>query len=195
MAIDFMVMPFTRYIAGDYVTPSMQIAWDAGVPYQLVTPEGPRVCPPDTPFGGHEAPAHRTRILAAVVDDVRALSPVIAANLWNEASIEAPVFHRPDTHSFGALLEWAKSPPRASWLSFGTPPPSHVLATVYVPVHFVTAPFEAESPLRGVVASAPRALEQLADAKVPEAAKHARDTLIEALSDAVRLRFPLIVDW
>jgi hypothetical protein len=33
MAIDFMVMPMSRYISGDFVTAAMRWAWEQGVPY------------------------------------------------------------------------------------------------------------------------------------------------------------------
>ena len=32
MAIDFMVMPFSRYVVGDFITPVMRYAWEQGLP-------------------------------------------------------------------------------------------------------------------------------------------------------------------
>jgi hypothetical protein len=33
MAIEFLVMPLSRYLAGDFVTPAMRSAWQCGAPY------------------------------------------------------------------------------------------------------------------------------------------------------------------
>lgn len=46
MAIDFMVMPLSRYLVGDYVTPVMRMAWDQGIRYTITTQEGTRTLPP-----------------------------------------------------------------------------------------------------------------------------------------------------
>lgn len=56
MAIDFMVMPLSRYLTGDFITPSMRWSWDSGVPYFVMGPDGKGVVkPPTTP----RAKAHR----------------------------------------------------------------------------------------------------------------------------------------
>ncbi|HEY0466374.1 MAG TPA: hypothetical protein VGC79_19325 [Polyangiaceae bacterium] len=47
MAIDFMVMPMSRYITGDFMAPTMCFAWSQGVPYTIVNPDGKRELPPD----------------------------------------------------------------------------------------------------------------------------------------------------
>jgi hypothetical protein len=57
VAIDFMVMPLSRYLSGDFITPAMRVAWDQGVPYTIVSPDGTRELPPGLPFGGADAPA------------------------------------------------------------------------------------------------------------------------------------------
>ena len=50
MAIDFMVMPMSRYIIGDFVTLTMRFAWSQGLPYTIVSPGGKREVPPGSPF-------------------------------------------------------------------------------------------------------------------------------------------------
>ena len=36
MAIDFVVVPLSRYLAGDIVTTQMRTAWDSDVPYFIL---------------------------------------------------------------------------------------------------------------------------------------------------------------
>jgi hypothetical protein len=105
MAIDFMVMPVSRYLAGDFVTPAMAMSWKIGVPYRIVGPEGTREFPPEQPFGGPDAPARRRSLIQAVVD---AMAPAFGGTLpWNEASEAVPRFERVDAGSFQALCEHA----------------------------------------------------------------------------------------
>jgi hypothetical protein len=63
MAIDFMVMPMSRYITGDFVTPTMRFAWSQGLPYAIVSPDGKREIPPGSPFGGGDAPERRSQVV------------------------------------------------------------------------------------------------------------------------------------
>jgi hypothetical protein len=63
MAIDFMVMPMSRYISGDYITPAMRWAWEQGIPYAVHGPQGKRELPPNIPFGGADAPERRAQIV------------------------------------------------------------------------------------------------------------------------------------
>jgi hypothetical protein len=42
VAIDFMIMPISRYIAGDFITPIMRFCWEQGTPYFVFGPDGKR---------------------------------------------------------------------------------------------------------------------------------------------------------
>jgi hypothetical protein len=55
MAIDFMVMPLSRYLTGDFITPEMRWSWESGVPYVILGPNGKVEFPKDVPYGGVEA--------------------------------------------------------------------------------------------------------------------------------------------
>lgn len=68
MAIDFMVMPMSRYITGDYVTPTMRFAWSQGLPYTIVSPDRQREIPHGSPFGGNDAPARRNQVVGMIVE-------------------------------------------------------------------------------------------------------------------------------
>ena len=104
MAIDFMVMPMSRYITGDFVTPTMRFGWSQGLPHTIVNSEGKREVPPGSPFGGGDAPARRSQVAEMVLDDLRALPCEIAAQLWDERSGAEPRFHRVDAKSHKAFV-------------------------------------------------------------------------------------------
>jgi hypothetical protein len=200
MAIDFMVMPFSRYLSGDFVTPNMQWAWDQQIPYAVFLPDGKKECPPGVPFGGPEAPEHRRHCQSLLPADFAAFPAGAATPPWDEASAEAPRFHRVDPASFGALLEHAErlaatTTPRFFGLLAGAPRgPLHVLAGVFLPGDFPT-PFLMQSPFeQRLTGSAVHALAELAGEDWPDAAHAARDTLKDALQDAIALTLPMIVD-
>ena len=192
MAIDFMVMPLSRYIAGDFVTPSMQYSWDMGVAYVIVGPEGTKECPQGVPFGGPGAAAYREAIHDLLVADLQKLPAPIPSQLWDERSPAEPCFHRVDPTSYGALLEEASQRGRG-FLGIIGRKPSHLGAMLLLPCTFDT-PFSMVSPIAFDTASAPRALHQLRSTRWSDACASAVETLGEALDDAVRLGFPLIVD-
>ncbi len=106
MAIDFFVMPFSRYLSGAFITPTMRLAWSAGVPYTLVGSKS-RQIPSGEPFGGVEAEARRKAFLAAdmIPGDLARYPKFVASALWDEASEVEPSFHRVDPASYGTLLE------------------------------------------------------------------------------------------
>src|ERR1043166_564264 len=94
MAIDFMVMPLSRYLAGDFITPAMALLWERGVPYRMVGPDGMRELPPNQPFGGPGAAEKRRALISEVVE---ALAPAFGGELpWDEASDAEPRFERVD---------------------------------------------------------------------------------------------------
>jgi hypothetical protein len=198
MAIDFMVMPLSRYVIGDFITPTMRHAWEQGVPYRIIGPEGPTEYPPDTPFGGPDAPAQRQHALPMVIDDLRkALPSEAAALLWDEGSDGTPCFHRVDPGAYEALLQHAsQAAPRASFLGLfkkAPPLPNHLHAGLLLPCE-LAAPFDMAEPLSVLAGSSPRALEQLRRVEWPAEAQPAAQTMVEAIADSLRLQLPLIVD-
>jgi len=194
MAVDFMVMPLSRYIAGDFISPAMRLAWDAGLPYSLIGPDGTRQIPKDLPFGGPDAPARREAIMEMLLGDLRAL-PLIESSLWDERSASEPAFHRVDPRSYEALLEEAAQPQRRGPFGiFGSAPAAmHVGTTLLLPCDFA-ATFAMSSPFLRQVGSTPRALKELSGRAWSAMAASAAETLRAALQDAARMGVPMIVD-
>lgn len=192
MAIDFMVMPLSRYLAGDFVTPNMRAAWDTGVPYFILGPQGRRDFPRDVPFGGPDAAVQRARFVPMVVEDLAQLP--IPRGAWDEASSAEPVFHRVDPRAYGGLLEHLATQPgslldRLPW----TAKREHVGASLFLPCDFPRT-LAMRSPFERQVGSVPRALAVLEGRAWPGEVSAAVVTLRDALGDAQRLRLPLIVD-
>lgn len=196
MAIDFMVMPLSRYVAGDFVTPAMQFCWDQQLPYRIVGPDGVRELPPNVPFGGTDAAAKRERFVPMVLDDLRSAFTNVQ---WDERSSSVPRFHRVDPTSFQALLAHAESRAKPSLFGklFKRAPAdrdrlAHLLGTLFVPGELAQV-VEIESPLKATVGSVAIALAELSH-PVPADAEPARETLRAALQDASELHLPMIVD-
>ncbi len=184
MAIDFMVMPLSRYLTGDFVTPAMEFAWSRGLAYSVLGPQGRRDVPQGHPFGGPDASAQRARFVPMLVDDLRAL-PATVGPIWDEASATPPTFHRVDPTSYGALVE------EAAELASGDV--AHVGATFFLPNDFAT-PFAMPVVFERSAGSAVAALRALETGGWEPEAQSARATLTDALRDAVRLKLPMIVD-
>lgn len=197
MAIDFITMPLSRYLSGDFVTPAMAFAWQQGVPYSVFGPGGRREIPKETPFGGADAAEKRGRFIPMILDDLKKLPGAVGASSWDEASVAAPTFHRVDPKSYESLLEVAKTrATRPSFLSFlkrKAAVQAHVAASVFLPVTF-DVPFDMPVVFERVAGSAPVALRELEAAGWPDSTSSARETLLDALRDAVRLQLPMIVD-
>ncbi|MBN8465218.1 hypothetical protein JYJ95_01740 [Corallococcus exiguus] len=196
MAIDFMSMPISRYIVGDFITPAMRFAWESGVPYSIFGPEGVRQLPEGLPFGGPAAPARRASVIAMLAEDLRQLPGGVSIQLWDENSDAAPRFHRVDTASYEALVEEARKPIK-SFLGFrkrGDSHRSHVAATLFLPCDF-DAPFEMVTPLRRLTGSTFRALDALERMNWPRNAEAAVESLRAALMDSREGKMPMIVDW
>lgn len=195
MAIDFMVMPMSRYITGDFVTPTMRFAWSQGLPYTIVSPDGKREIPPGSPFGGDDAPARRNQVVEMVLDDLRTLPGEIATQLWDEHSIAEPRFHRVDPKSYDALLtHFAAKPRRSLWGFRKGDGASHCASALLLPCEF-KHPIDMVSPFERTVGAASRALNELASLRYPPEATSAAETLRDALTDSLELQLPLIVDW
>jgi hypothetical protein len=197
LAIDFMVMPMSRYISGDFVTPAMQVAWEQGFTYSIFGPDGRRDLPPGLPFGGADAAKERARIVELVLEDLRALPREIASHLWDEGSLAEPRFHRVDPESYQALLEHFSNRPARSLFGFKigrAPRPAHCVSPLLLPCAF-DDPVEMVSPFERLVGSARHALRELSENELPSDAADAAETLRAALEDATELGLPLIVDW
>jgi hypothetical protein len=179
MAIDFMILPLSRYISGDFITPVMELAWKQGLRYTIIGPDGPRDRPKGVPFGGPDAAARRELFLGMLDEDLAALP--ISSQLWDERSNTPLGFHRVDGGSYAALAEEASRLGR------------HSAATLFLPCEF-TAPFEMKSPFERLTGSTPAALRELEESW-SNAFEPARGTLLEALRDSARLCLPMIVDF
>jgi hypothetical protein len=198
MAIDFMIMPLSRYISGDYITPMMRWSWQQGIPYAVYGTDGRQDLPPDQPFGGPDAAAHRESMMAMLQEDLRRLPIDIVRSLWDERSSDEPRFHRVEPKSYEVLLQQAGGPDRmrgsVSYL-FQTrhTPRRHLLATLFLPCKFDN-PFKMSSPFKRVTGSVSAAIAELESGSWSEGAGSARETLHAALRDAAELRLPMIVD-
>ena len=195
MAIDFMVMPISRYISGDFVTPAMRFAWRQGVPYSIFGPDGKRDLPPGLPFGGASASARRARIVEKVLDGFRELPRGISGHLWDERSEVEPSFHRVDADSYQVLVAHFAARPSRSFLGWrAASKDKHCTASLILPCDF-RDPVDVSSPFERLAGAAKHALAELARKKHPVDAAAAADTFSIALHDSIRLRLPLIVDW
>jgi hypothetical protein len=198
VAIDFMVMPFSRYVSGDFITSAMRAAWEAGVPYTILSPDGRTEYPPDMPYGGLDAPKRRQEYLSLVLDDLGELPAPVVQQLWDETSDAEPCFHRVDPGAYDELLKQAASRPPARSLASrlrGRPAPaSHLRAGTFLPCTF-EAPFDMLAPVTAVAGSVDVALAQLEATTWTGAAETAASVLLDALGDAKRLRLPMVVDW
>lgn len=204
MAVDLLVMPISRYIAGDYITPMMQGAWDEGIPYSILGPNGAVELLPGIPFGGNNASERRREIAGMVADDLQPYIEDLGFG-WDEGSDAAPSFHRfsHDTYAAGQELLNAKK----GVLGFGRRAAIPELATLFLPQSFEGV-FSMEEPLDVMFASAPETFEKL---RHLSARKHRNesarfrnkinDSLAEfvtvmsaAFRDAIETGFPVIID-
>jgi hypothetical protein len=198
MAIDFMIMPLSRYISGDFITPAMRFALEQGVPYSIVGPEGRKDYPAGEPFGGASAPERRAAIQTMLQEDLKKLPPDVVRQLWDEQSNVEPRFHRVDSASYSALIAQAASKKVRTSL-FGIlkreqPVAPHVTANLLIPCEFDEI-FAMSSPFNRITGSMPRALQELASNAWAAEAQIACETLSEALKHATHSRLPMIVDW
>lgn len=195
MAIDFMVMPISRYISGDFVTPMMSASWEQGVPYFVVGPDGKHELPPGVPFGGPGAGEYRSRIVDMVLEDLRSLPSPISRALWEERSEAAPRFQRVDADSYQALLAFFAARPRRSFFGLRkAEKAAHCATSLFVPCDFED-PIPLTSPFERIAGSTTQALVELSRGGIPDPARTAAETLAAALKDSAEVRLPLIVDW
>jgi len=185
MAIDFMVMPMSRYITGDFTTPAMRFAWSQGLPYTVVSSDGKREIPPGSPFGGGDASLRRRQVVEMVLEDLRVLPPEIAGQLWDEHSGTEPRFHRVDPKSYEALL---------AHFARKAVSPAHCASTLLLTCEFED-PIAMVSPFERTAGAVRRALHELASSRCPPEATSAAETLRDALTDSLELQLPVIVDW
>lgn len=190
-----MVMPLSRYVAGDFVTPQMELAWQLGSPYKQIGPNGVRDFPQGVPYGGPDAAERRADVAREVREQ---LAPLFDPLPWDEGSQAAPRFHRTDPVALEAFRDHLTAPYKPTLLdrllrrSRAPAGLAHVFGTIFVPAS-VAELTQIERPLPGIIASIGTALAFL-DAPCPPEAEYARDTLREALVDAQALGLPMIVD-
>jgi hypothetical protein len=195
VAIDLIVIPLSRYWSGDYVTPAMRLLWEQGIPYSVVTPDGPRTLPPGQPYGGADAATEREKLLENTLPGLLdKLASVTVDSLWDEKANVEPCFYRPSNSGIAALMEAAVKLARPKRLPWGrkVPMPARHLAhaVIHLPVRFAD-PLDAA----GMVFGSLFAVEaELAANTWPAAASDAVVAFQAAVSDAKRMKLPLVVD-
>jgi hypothetical protein len=180
MGLELFVMPLSRYWAGDYITPTMRMAWrEFGHPYIVTRPnKPPLVLPEGTPWGGGDAPAKRRAMHALVAETLAAWRRGLGDFTLDEESNAEPRFWRPLPRSWQALIALTGS---QSHLRHGR---------IFLPCDFQ----EMACTKSYTLASLPVARRELAAIR-DCAPRDAADELDGALSAAEELAFPLIVDF
>jgi hypothetical protein len=199
MAVDFFIMPLSRYLTGSFVTPAMEVAWSMGIPYSIIGTAGTRTFPNGQPYGGDGAHERRDALLASkmLADDLAKYPPSIRNNLWDEASAHEPRFHRVDSKSYAALVEEIdnqRKPGLWGLINRKVKMTSHLGCMVFFPAAFeevFLTPSVLEQWQAGSVQAALREL-KIGNGSANSAL--ARATLTAALEDAAELNLPMIVD-
>jgi hypothetical protein len=204
MAIEFLVMPLSHYLAGDFVTPAMRNAWEEGTPYRCQSPEGPREMKKDVPWGGGAAPHRRGSLYAPLDGWLKNLPLPIPQNLWDEHSDLPPRFHRLDALAGLEAMAYTELRKQVAGHKvtgrplFGLDLPRgeggapHSGASLFLPCEF-DPPFEMTAPLKKATGSAVLAARELEHARCPSYASRPREVLLAALRDALDLHLPLIL--
>lgn len=204
MAIELMVMPLSRYVAGDFVTPAMRRAWESGSPYRCQSPEGPRELKPNVPWGGGGARHLRDSVQAPLDTWLANLPAPLPQQRWDERSDLPPRFHRLDVLSGDEAFSYAafrsqaaaRRPTGRPLFGIDLPEPagrrSHSGAALFLPREF-DLPFEMTAPMMKATGSAVLALRELEQGPCPAHARRPRDVLLAALRDAIELSLPLVL--
>lgn len=203
MAIEFLVMPLSRYLVGDFVTPAMTSAWERGTSYKCICAEGPLDIKEDVPWGGGSASHQRGRLYPVLDGWLRNLPSPIPANLWDERSEKPARFHRLEAATGAGAIAYTSLEKQVAGYRltgkplFGVELPrgtgvAHSGASVFLPCEFAH-PFEMVAPLKRVTGSAVLALRELENGACSSHASGPRDVLVAALRDALDLRLPLIL--
>lgn len=193
MSIELLVLPLSRYLSGDYISPAMRAAWDLGSDYVRVSPnEPPLRIPAGQVLGGAAAAARRAEILPMVVDMQRNVTGRVDA--WDErVGGDTPGFIL-DPVAFEALSRDALATERTSIFKalMRTAQASHLGRGQF----FLPHPFRHVLDQGGwMLASLPRARQELQDVMWSADALPAVTVLTEAISLACKVRLPLVLDW
>lgn len=187
MAIDLMVMPLCRYVSGDFVTPMMRLSWDQGASYAIFRPDGSMdEFPQNTPYGGSQAPDLCKQIKPLFVQVAADLASSFGQPPWDEEADTEPLFFRPEKISYRALQGEAANQRNAC-------------------VHFLNAPIfvnlDMAQPIKirlgectWVLGSMPALKQELLRGNWSLDAQSAKVTVLNAILEAERIRFPLIID-
>ncbi len=188
MAIDLMVMPLSRYWAGDFITPLMQRAWAKSERYSIATDDGQRELSAGQPYGGETAPDERQELLETALTNLFFDFKGLGVELkWDEQYDGEIGFHRVEATSHAALEEAAKV--RMEKPGNNALPRHFVKATVFLPCAF-------DDPQRWgdiVFGSLPQ-LEAELGGLWPGPAIAAVSTYRVAIAEAQKLNLPLIID-
>ncbi|MCW1926399.1 hypothetical protein OKA05_27860 [Luteolibacter arcticus] len=196
MAVDLIVSPLSKYWSGDYITPVMEYAWQMGVAYNVVTPQGMTSRTEGTPYGGEDAKAEREELVPFVEKLMTALlSRGAAGAAWDERSNHFG-FHRVDPEAFGELLkragqQFTQKPGLLGRLTGRKETASHLgKSVIFLPITF-DAPLDLEGKVFGSLPRAKNELETGDWRGIPPEALH---PIIGAFDEAIEHSLPLAID-
>ncbi len=199
MAVDLLVIPLSRYLAGDVVTPEMRAAWERGEVARIETVGGDVIeCPKGTPIGG-EGAAEQAKKWREAMDRYRASLPHdIGAIDWDEDAAGAEVVASVEHVAWGALVDAARKKYErrggllTKLLSGRPKAASHLVnGVVFVDAAFAR-PFQKGAL---IFASLPGALVELSDLGTLDALSAAAGEAFKTAATIAREQaLPLIVD-
>ncbi|MBK9376154.1 MAG: hypothetical protein IPN03_21125 [Holophagales bacterium] len=206
MAPELFIMPLSRYVTGDYVTPAMASAWGRDEVATVVQPGRDLIHRSrGVPLGGETAAIDRRLAREQIEIVLREFTPGLRPeDLWREDSAEPPRFHlvhRSSEIAFRNEMRNALSAttPFRSLLRRLRPRPSHFLSClVFLPVRLskpIVLVLEAigVGKPRNVLGGSLFALRaELSASKPSERSTPARSAWLEATDEAIELKLPLI---
>jgi hypothetical protein len=181
--VEFYIMPLSRYWAEDYIHPMMRRAWQSGTPCQAVdaVTGAVRTLAPNTPMGGPDAAANRTKSLPKVREKLHNV-PGGDDGVWDEASTIEPRFYFTPTVAFEALLRDVQP--------YLVKMPVHVAtANIFVPIAF-DDPKKVAGDIYG---SLFRLGTEMRTLTWTGAARPAVEAILVAVQEATILQMPLII--
>lgn len=108
LGIELMIMPLSRYWAGDYITPTMREVYTAGCDFTIIRPGEPaQTLERWSPFGGLNAPQERISLISFVTTLMKRMPRGIPDQLWDEASNFNPWIHKFDRREISRFFYFA----------------------------------------------------------------------------------------
>jgi len=183
MAIEVLIMPLSRYWAGDYVTPGMQRALDPSAPRYKAPARRFSRHDASLPGGPERAAQERTQLLEKRIPQLIRNFPYEASSGWIETSETEPLFFELERAGYEHVLMDGQD------ASFDHMP--HLLtASIFLPPRFVRT-FEREGLQYG---SIPVLTGELRKVSWSRDAEQTAALFAHASTEALRLNLPLFVD-